>query len=76
MNKQIQEEIDKELTKARNKHKPYNSHHEAYAVILEELDEYWEEVRKKTEKRDAIKCRRELIQVATTAIRAIEDLNL
>ena len=55
-------------------HKPFNSHHEAYAVILEELDEYWEEVRKKRSRRDNIKMRGELRQIAAMAIRAPVEL--
>lgn len=47
------EDVAAELEAARAKHAPMNSHHEAYAVILEELDEYWEEVRVRRERRDS-----------------------
>lgn len=43
----------------------YNSMHEAYAVILEELDEFWDSV--KANKIDP----EELIQVIATARRAL-----
>jgi hypothetical protein len=46
--------------------------HEAYAVILEELDEFWDEVRKKEHCPE--KMLRELIQIAAMAQRAAEDL--
>lgn len=39
------EEILEELDGARMKFPPFNSPHEGYAVILEELDELWDEVK-------------------------------
>lgn len=47
--------------------RPYNSDHEAYAVILEEVDELWEEVKKKKADRDQQKLYQEAIQIAATA---------
>ena len=64
----IFEEVVREIDRARKKHKPYNSHHEAYAVMLEEVEEYW----------DSIKVNRpnpcELVQVAAVAMMALNDL--
>ncbi len=68
--------VAEELQIARNMHKPMNSAHEAYAVILEELDEFWEEVKKKRELRDNTNMAKELIQIAAMAIRAASDLKL
>lgn len=65
-----------ELARARDKHAPLNSAHEAYAVILEELDEFKAEVWKKTAARDRAMMRAELIQLAAMAVRAVEDLDL
>ena len=65
-----------ELMTAREKHTPLASAHEAYAVILEELDEFWEEVRKKRSNRIRITMREELVQVAAMAFRALGDLHL
>lgn len=65
-----------ELRRAMLKHAPLNSHHEAYAVILEELDEYWDEVRKRAENRDPADMLTELIQVAAMCARAAVDLEL
>ena len=39
------EDVAEELRRARRKHAPMHSLHEAYAVILEEMDEFWDEVR-------------------------------
>ncbi|MFO1458255.1 MAG: hypothetical protein U1G08_02530 [Verrucomicrobiota bacterium] len=51
-----------------------NSAHEGYAVLLEEVDEFWEEVRKKRHDRSQVLMVEELVQVATVAQRIAEDL--
>jgi hypothetical protein len=66
-------EVEWELIRATSKHGPMNSLHEAYAVIKEELDETWDEIKVKSENRDLAKVRGELTQVAAMAIRAIYD---
>lgn len=68
--------VASELTKARDQHAPLNSAHEAYAVILEELDEFKAEVWKSRRNRSRAAMRAELIQIAAMAIRTIEDLSL
>lgn len=64
--------VVEELHKAYEKHEDYNSPHEAYAVILEELDEYWTHVKGNTGK--SAGAREELLQVAATALRAVIDI--
>ena len=64
--------IDKELDEAQSKFKPYNSAHEGYAVIKEELDELWDEI--KHNPKDWKRIQEETVQVATTAIRFLTDL--
>lgn len=76
MIRELSDEICEELRRAISLHPPLNSAHEAYAVILEEIDEYWEEVRKRTEKRSPAAMRKELIQIAAMAMRTIVDLKL
>ncbi len=62
----------KELAKARAKHKgSFHSAHEAYGVILEEVDEFWDLV-----KSDNKNMLNELLQIAAMAQRAAEDLGL
>lgn len=75
--------VSVELYSAFDQHGSMKSQHEAYAVILEEVDEFWDEVKlnpaKLTlEQREArLKAmRKELVQVAAMAIRAIIDLKL
>jgi len=65
-----------ELAKARANHGDRTSAHEAYAVLLEEVDEFWEEVRKKRVARDPQNMLKELVQIAACAQRAAEDLKL
>jgi glutamyl-tRNA reductase len=71
----FQMHVECELGRARSKHPPINSAHEGYAVILEELDEFWEWVRKKKESRDMPSMYSELVQIAAMAQRTAEDLS-
>jgi len=66
--------LSAELNKAVKKYGPFNSAHEGYAVILEEIDELWEEVRKKRSKRSKKNMAAECRQIASMAIRFIMDL--
>ncbi len=68
----ILETIRLELLVAGRKHGPMHSAHEAYAIILEELDEAWEEI--KAKKPDKRRLEEELMQVAAMAVRAIIDV--
>jgi hypothetical protein len=45
----------------------FNSDHEAYAVLLEEVEEVWEEIKKKPHERIYIDIIDELVQVAAVA---------
>ena len=58
----------------RTAHKPFNSPHEAYGVIAEELDEFWEEVRKKGYLRSRPAMMLELLQIAACAMRYADEL--
>jgi hypothetical protein len=66
-------EVAAELRQARAVHSPLNSHHEAYSVILEELDEYWAEVKKRRAQRDPARLHEELVQIAAMAVRTAVD---
>lgn len=67
-------DVAQELLRAQAKWPPMNSAHEAYAVILEELDEFWAEVRKKQTEYDPAAMRAELLQIAAMAARAVVDV--
>lgn len=61
-----------ELERARLAHPNQRSVHESYAIILEELDEFWDEVRKR--KPDPADLMREIVQVAAMCQRCAEDV--
>jgi hypothetical protein len=60
------QEVADELFRARLQHGPMRGIHEGYAVLLEEVDELWDEVRKRHPDRDAL--RKEAIQVAAMGL--------
>jgi predicted RNase H-like HicB family nuclease len=60
--------VVEECKRARQKHRHLASTHEAYAVLLEELEEWWDSV-KEDEPDDA-----ELVSVAAMAVLAIVEL--
>jgi hypothetical protein len=63
-----------ELIRAYSMHGPVQSLHEGYAVILEELDEAWDEIKKKSSKRDMQNLLREFIQIGAMAQKVAEDV--
>jgi len=55
---------------------PFNSAHEGFAVLKEEVDELWDHVKTNQKKRDIAAMRKECIQVAAMAMRfALEICN-
>ena len=65
-----------ELERAMDLWPPMQSAHEGYAVILEELEELWQEVKVNQNRRDIGKIRSEALQVAAMAARFVLDLTL
>ena len=65
-----------ELSTAVLRHGPLASAHEAFAVLLEEVEEFKVEVFKKRSVRDPAAMRSELVQIAAMAVRAAVDLKL
>lgn len=51
----------------------YSPHH-GWALLHEEMDELWEEIRKKNKDRDKAAMREEAMQIAALAIRFMADL--
>ena len=65
-----------EMLSATEKYGGFNSAHEAYGVILEELDEFWDEVKKKRSLRNTDNMRTELVQTAAMCMKAAISLGL
>jgi hypothetical protein len=63
--------VSAELISATNKFGPINSLHEGYAIILEELDEFWDAV--KSKESDSLDILMELVQVAAMCQRTAMD---
>lgn len=67
-------EVLAELTKATSMFGPFASAHEGWAILREEVDELWDEVKKSPRKWDPAALRREAVQVAAMALRFIRDV--
>jgi NTP pyrophosphatase (non-canonical NTP hydrolase) len=52
----------------------FNSAHEAFAILMEEVDELWEHVKTNQKRRDIDAMKRECIQVAAMAIRFAAEI--
>jgi len=70
----ITDDVLAELAKATSKYGPMLSAHEGYAVVLEEMDELWEEIKLKPSERSKDRMREEAIQLAAMAMRFIMDV--
>lgn len=64
----------REFERASAIYPPFASAHEGYAILLEEVEELWEEVKKSPKKREPAKMREEAIQVAAMALRFLKDV--
>ena len=67
-------EIRSEVARAEENWPPMNSAHEAYAILLEEVDELKAHVWTNQKRRDLPAMRKEAIQVAAMAIRFVRDV--
>lgn len=66
-----------ELDRARKIHpQKHNSLHEGYAILLEELDELWDEVRKRPGVQSMPLILAELVQIGAMAQRVAEEVVL
>ena len=80
LERNISHDVLVELDKARAKFAPFNSAHEGFAVLKEEVDELWDEVKHNPgsspqAQHDRIeRMRREAEQIAAMAMRFIIDV--
>lgn len=63
-----------ELAEAQRNFPPMRSAHEGYAIIQEEVDELWEEIKLKPSERSPERLYKEALQVAAMAMRFMVDL--
>ncbi len=68
------EQVVADLNDAQAQFPTMHSAHQAYAVLLEEVDELWAEVKRKPGLREPFELRREASQIAATALRIMIDL--
>ena len=73
MESAIKEVMD-ELIVAMEKHPSMRSPHEGFAILNEEVDELWDEIRRPQDIHDRERMREECVQVAAMAIRFMVDL--
>lgn len=66
-------DVSTEAARAMKKHSPMHSLHEAYAVILEEMDEFKAHVWMKQGERDPQQVYTELVQLAAMVARCVAD---
>jgi NTP pyrophosphatase (non-canonical NTP hydrolase) len=73
--KQILNLIQNEVSRAKSMF-PGNfvNQHEGYAVLLEEVDELWDEIKKNQKNYDLLAQKKEAIQVAAMAVRICVEL--
>lgn len=72
MPKKIFAQIQQEIDNSRSRHGEFTGSHEGYAVLLEEVDELWSEIKKR--ERNFNTMEKECIQIAAMAIKFIEDV--
>jgi NTP pyrophosphatase (non-canonical NTP hydrolase) len=62
-----------EVDQARRNWPPFNSAHEGYAVLSEEVDELWEHIKTNQKRRDLPAMKKEAMQVAAMALRFMAE---
>lgn len=66
-------DVSLEVKRAMSNHAPMHSLHEAYAVILEEVDEFKTHVWMKQTDRNAIEVYTEIVHIAAMCARCVAD---
>lgn len=70
---EVVQDIAEEVERSIAKHGDFNqSAHQGYAVILEEVNELWDEI--KAQVPDKVKMRKEAVQIAAMCVKFIEDV--
>lgn len=64
--------VIREYQRANEIHGPFKSLHEGYAIMLEEFDELWDEIKKRNPDMNAIQ--EEVVQIGAMALRFLVDI--
>ena len=72
---EIVKEVLDELNRAESKFAPFNSAHEGYAILLEEVDELWDVVKMKDSEERNKRMHEEAVQVAAMGLKFLLFLN-
>jgi hypothetical protein len=67
-------EMMKEYESAKAEYSPFTSHHEGWAVIKEQLDEVWDEIKKKRGTKSQEKIMKEVLHVGAMSLRFLMEL--
>lgn len=70
----ILSEMMKEYKRATTEYSPFASHHEGWAVIKEQLDEVWDEIKKKRGTKSTEKITKEVLHVGAMSLRFLMEL--
>jgi hypothetical protein len=68
--------IEFEFYRASELYPAFHSNHEGYAVLLEEVEELWDEIKKSKDVVLNDHMKHELIQIGAMAVRFLNDLSL
>lgn len=63
-----------EFQRAIKYYRPMTSYHEGYAIIKEEMEELWDEIKRKPSSRNKKRLQEEAVQVGAMALRFLYDL--
>lgn len=66
--------VESEVLSATESWPPFNSAHEGFAVLAEEVDELWDHVKTNQKRRDPEAMKKEAVQVAAMAVRFALEL--
>ena len=66
--------IEAEFQRAIKYYRPMNSYHEGYAVLKEEMEELWDEIKRKPTTRSKRRLQEEAVQIGAMALRFLYDL--
>jgi len=74
--KEFLKAIELEFERANSLYPKFHSNHEGYAVLKEEVDEFWDEIKKSKDVVLNDRMKKELIQIGAMVLRCLDNLSL